>query len=107
MKVLGVILELNPPHNAHKYFIEKAKEQIKPDLTIAIISCNFAQRGEISIISKYEKTKAALNLGADLVIELPVFATLNSAELFGYYAVKILNDFKITDLAFGDRKSVV
>jgi predicted nucleotidyltransferase len=101
MKVLGVILELNPPHNAHKYFIEKAKMQIKPNLTIAIISCNFAQRGEISIISKYEKTKAALNLGADLVIELPVFATLNSAELFGYYAVKILNDFKITDLAFG------
>lgn len=101
MKVLGVILELNPPHNAHKYFIEKAKIQVQPDLTIAIISCNFAQRGEISIISKYEKTKAALNLGADLVIELPVFATLNSAELFGYYAVKILNDFKITDLAFG------
>jgi len=101
MKILGVILELNPPHNAHKYFIEKAKMQVKPDLTIAIISCNFAQRGEISIISKYEKTKAALNLGADLVIELPVFATLNSAELFGYYAVKILNDFKITDLAFG------
>ena len=101
MKVLGVILELNPPHNAHKYFIEKAKMQVKPDLTIAIISCNFAQRGEISIISKYEKTKAALNLGADLVIELPVFATLNSAELFGYYAVKILNNFKITDLAFG------
>ena len=101
MKILGVILELNPPHNAHKYFIEKAKMQIKPNLTIAIISCNFAQRGEISIISKYEKTKAALNLGADLVIELPVFATLNSAELFGYYAVKILNNFKITDLAFG------
>lgn len=101
MKILGVILELNPPHNAHKYFIEKAKIQVQPDLTIAIISCNFAQRGEISIISKYEKTKAALNLGADLVIELPVFATLNSAELFGYYAVKILNDFKITDLAFG------
>jgi len=101
MKILGVILELNPPHNAHKYFIEKAKMQVKPDLTIAIISCNFAQRGEISIISKYEKTKAALNLGADLVIELPVFATLNSAELFGYYAVKILNNFKITDLAFG------
>lgn len=101
MKILGVILELNPPHNAHKYFIEKAKMQVQPDLTIAIISCNFAQRGEISIISKYEKTKAALNLGADLVIELPVFATLNSAELFGYYAVKILNDFKITDLAFG------
>ncbi|HQM18094.1 MAG TPA: nucleotidyltransferase family protein, partial [Bacilli bacterium] len=68
MKVLGVILELNPPHNAHKYFIEQAKMQIKPNLTIAIISCNFAQRGEISIISKYEKTKAALNLGADLVI---------------------------------------
>ena len=101
MKILGVILELNPPHNAHKYFIEKAKMQVQPDLTIAIISCNFAQRGEISIISKYEKTKAALNLGADLVIELPVFCTLNSAELFGYYAVKILNDFKITDLAFG------
>ena len=26
-KVLGLVLELNPYHNGHKYFIEKAKEE--------------------------------------------------------------------------------
>lgn len=100
-KILGLILELNPPHNGHKYFIEQAIKEVKPDLTIAIISGNICQRGEFSVISKYDKTKVLLDLGIDLVLELPICYAINSADLFSYYSVLILNKFKITDLAFG------
>ncbi|MDD2258785.1 MAG: nucleotidyltransferase family protein [Bacilli bacterium] len=100
-KVLGLILELNPPHNGHKYFIDKAIKEVKPDYTIAIISGNICQRGELSVISKYDKTKLLLDLGIDVVLELPIVYTINSADLFSYYSIYILNKFGITDLAFG------
>ena len=59
-KVLGLILELNPYHNGHKYFIDKAKEMINPDITIAIISSSFMMRGDPMIMDKFEKTKILL-----------------------------------------------
>ena len=46
-KVLGLILELNPFHNGHKYFIEQAKKEVNPDITIAIITSSFSMRGEV------------------------------------------------------------
>ena len=66
-KVLGLVLEINPPHNGHKYFIENAIKEVNPDYTIAIISGNICQRGEFSVMSKYDKTKILLDLGIDLV----------------------------------------
>lgn len=100
-KVLGLVLELNPPHNGHKYFIDKAIKEVNPDYTIAIISGNICQRGELSVMSKYDKTKVLLDLRIDLVLELPIVYTINSADLFSYYSVLLLNKFNITDLAFG------
>ena len=58
-KVLGLILELNPFHLGHKYFIDKVIEEIKPDLTVAIISSSFTMRADVSILDKFEKTKYA------------------------------------------------
>lgn len=101
MKILGLILELNPFHNGHKYFIEKAIEEIKPDLVIAIISGSFTMRGEISVLDKSEKTKLCLNNKIDIVLELPFVYAVNSSDYFANYAIKILNEFKITHLAFG------
>lgn len=100
-KVLGLVLEINPPHNGHKYFIENAIKEVNPDYTIAIISGNICQRGEFSVMSKYDKTKILLDLGIDLVLELPIVYAINSADLFSYYSLYILNQFNITDLAFG------
>lgn len=101
MKVLGLILELNPFHNGHKYFIEKAIEEIKPDLVIAIISGSFTMRGEISVLDKSEKTKLCLNNKIDIILELPFIYAVNSSDYFAHYAIKILNELKITHLAFG------
>ena len=56
MNILGLILELNPFHNGHKYFIEKAIEETQADLVIAVVSSSFTMRGEISVLDKAEKT---------------------------------------------------
>lgn len=101
MKVLGLILEINPLHNGHVYFIKKAIEEIKPDYTICVISTNFTSRGEISVINKFDKTKYLLDLGIDLVLENPFIGYNCSADYFAYNSINILNKFKVTDIAFG------
>lgn len=100
-KILGLVLELNPFHNGHYYFLKEAKKRVNPELTIAVISGNYTMRGDVSVIDKFTKTRLALAAGIDLVFELPFLSAINSADYFGYNAVKILSDLKITNLAFG------
>lgn len=101
MKVLGLILEINPFHNGHQHFINEAIKKCNPDIVIAVTSTSFTMRGEVSIISKFDKTNILLDNNVDLVVELPVSKTLNSADYFADATVNILNKFGITDLAFG------
>lgn len=100
-KVLGIILELNPLHNGHKYFIDTAKSLVNPDVTVAIISTNFTMRGEINVINKFDRTKMLLDLGIDIVLELPFNLGVLSADYFAYNSINSLNKLQITDLAFG------
>ena len=50
MKILGIIVEYNPFHTGHLYHLQKAKEMVKPDLTIAIMSGNYVQRDQKSVV---------------------------------------------------------
>lgn len=100
-KILGLILELNPPHNGHKYFIEEAKKIVNPDVTVAVISTNFSMRGDIMVLNKFQRTQIAIKLGVDIVLELPTIFSLNSADLFCYNAISILNSISVTDICFG------
>ena len=101
-KVLGIIAEYNPFHNGHLYHITKSKELVNPDYTVCIISGNFVQRGNVSIIDKWSKAEMALNAGANLVIELPTIYSISSAENFSEGAIKILDSFNLdTVLSFG------
>ena len=71
MKSVGIICEYNPLHNGHLYHLKKIKEKF-PDYTVVLVlSPTFSQRGEASIINKWDKTKLSLDNGVDLVIELP------------------------------------
>lgn len=101
MKVTGIIVEYNPFHNGHKYHIEQARSLTNPDVLVAVCSGNYNQRGDISIINKYEKTKAALDNGVDLVVELPYIYTTQNAYVFGSNAVNILKQLKTNYLVFG------
>ena len=102
MKTLGIITELNPIHNGHTHLMQTAKEQTGADFVVLIISGDYVQRGIPAIIDKYERTRMALQNGADLVLELPVYYSLASAEFFARGAVSILDRLGIIDtLAFG------
>ena len=100
--VLGIICEYNPFHNGHLYQLEEAKKACNADFTIAVMSGNFTQRGDVALFDKWTRTEMALKNGIDLVIELPTVYATSSAENFADGAIKILNSLGIVDyLAFG------
>ena len=101
MRVLGVVVEFNPMHNGHHYFIEQAKKIVNPNITIAVMSSSFSMRGDAMVIDKWSRAKFALDYGIDIVLELPYLASVNSADYFCYNAIKTLSMFSITDIAFG------
>ena len=101
MKKLAIISEFNPFHNGHKYLIDKAKKITKADIAFSLMSGDFVQRGEASLIDKYSRADVALDNGFDLVIEMPNFISLQSAEFFSYKSIELLNKLKIDYLAFG------
>ena len=100
-KILAIIAEYNPFHNGHLYHLQKSKKDIKPNYSICIMSGNFCERGDTSIIDKWSKTEAALKCGFDMVIELPVLYSISSAENFAEGALKILEAFDDVTLSFG------
>ena len=101
-KVVGIIAEYNPFHNGHSYHIQNTKVLTGADFVVAVMTGNFTQRGNTSVVDKWEKTKMALNGGADLVIELPTIYSISSAENFANGAIKILNTLGIVDsISFG------
>lgn len=101
-KTVGIIAEYNPFHNGHLYHLQKAKQEANADYCIAVISGNFTQRGDTSIVNKWAKAYMAICGGADLVIELPTIYSVSSAENFANGAIKILDSLKIVDsFAFG------
>lgn len=100
MKVTGIIAEYNPFHKGHEYQLKFAKSI--SDAVIVIMSGSFVQRGDVAIFDKYIRTKIALEHGADLVLELPVVFSLNTAERFAFGGISILNQLNIVDfLLFG------
>lgn len=101
MKIIGVIAEYNPFHLGHLYQIKKIKEMYKDSLVIVIISTNFTQRGDISIINKWDKAKICLENDIDLVIEFPTLYATQSSDIFANAALRILNELQIDTLVFG------
>ena len=96
--VYGLISEFNPFHNGHKWLIEQVKGE--ENTVITVMSGSFVQRGDISIINKYDKARASLQNGVDLVIELPAVYSLANAEIFAKSAVSILDKTGVTDRLF-------
>lgn len=98
---IGIIAEYNPFHNGHIYHINKIKEMFPESRIILVMSGNFTQRGDASIINKWDKTSIALKNNIDLVVELPFEFACQSADIFAYGAVKILNYLNVDYLVFG------
>lgn len=98
---LCIISEYNPFHFGHLYHLNESISQTDTDFKVAIISGNFVQRGEPSIINKWEKAKVALSAGFDLVLELPTLYAISSAENFASGSIKIADQIGSNYISFG------
>ena len=98
MKIAAVIAEYNPFHNGHLLQLDTIRETIGADYIIVVMSGDFVQRGEPSIMDKYARCRVALACGADAVFELPVYFALGSAEYFAHGAVSLLDKLGVVDI---------
>ena len=101
MKITGVIAEYNPLHNGHVYHFNN----IKSDLKILILSSSYTMRGDLSIFDKFTKTRQALDLGYDLVLELPFVYAVERADIFAANAIDFLNLCKINEIIIGSENN--
>ncbi len=97
----GMITEFNPFHNGHRALIEQTRASGATHI-VAVMSGSFVQRGEPAILSKWQRTAAALQNGVDLVLELPIAYALSSAQRFAAGGVATLAATGVIDLlSFG------
>ena len=101
MHIIGLIAEYNPFHNGHLYQINKIKEMYPDSIIIAVVSSCFTQRGDVSILNKWNKTQIALDNNIDIVIELPFVYATQGSDIFAKGAITILEKMKIDTLVFG------
>ena len=67
--MVGIICEYNPFHNGHLYHLNKVKKLFPNEVITLVLVGNFLNRGDVSVINKWDKTKLALDYGIDLVVE--------------------------------------
>ena len=102
MIIAGIIAEYDPFHTGHKYHIEQTRMRCGADAVICIMSASFVQRGRPACFDKFARARAAAENGADIVLELPAAASLQSAEYFALGAVRRLAACGlITHISFG------
>lgn len=103
MKTAGIIAEYNPLHRGHTRLLEETRRLLGPDTAlVCVMSGNFVQRGDFALLRKHARAAAAVQSGADLVLELPLPWAVGSAERFAQGAVRTLAaSGLVTHLAFG------
>lgn len=106
MKKIGIIVEYNPLHNGHLYHFNNIPKN-SDDIIIAVMSSSLVNRGEISVFNKFDKTSLALEMGVDLIIELPSIFTIQSGEIFAKRAIEILNYVGVDSIYIGSENNNV
>ena len=101
MEIVGIICEYNPFHNGHLYHINKVKELFPDSLIVLVLNGYFLERGEVSVLTKEDKVKIALENGIDVVCELPFVFGSESADTFAEASTIILKYLGVTKLVFG------
>ncbi len=103
MTTVAIIAEYNPPHLGHAYLVKCVREHFGEDTrVIALMSGSYVQRGDIAICDGYARGEMALDLGVDLILELPFPYSLATAEKYATAAIRLLQKLGCVDyLAFG------
>ncbi|WP_127531849.1 nucleotidyltransferase [Paenibacillus kobensis] len=102
MRTVGIVVEYNPFHNGHLYHVQQSRKITGADAVVAVMSGHFLQRGEPALLDKWTRAEMALRGGCDLVLELPVAYSTQSAEWFARGAIATLDACGIVDaICFG------
>ena len=105
MKVIGIVAEYNPFHNGHRYQIDKVKELFPLSVIVVALSSHYTLRGEMSVLSKWDKTIISLKNRVDIVLEIPFVFSNQSADLFSYAAIRMLSEFGVDTIVFGSESA--
>lgn len=101
MKTAVITAEYNPFHKGHRWQLEQVRAAGASHVAV-VMSPDFTQRGTPAIFPKRLRAQAALENGADLVLELPVCYALAGAQRFAFGAVQLAAAMGCVDLlAFG------
>ena len=101
MDAVGLIVEYNPFHNGHKLHLDRAKKLSGAEVAIAVMSGDFLQRGEPALLNKWKRAEMALKNGVDIVVEMPVYFSNQSAEIFAEGGIRILDALGVATVVFG------
>ncbi|SBV96056.1 conserved hypothetical protein [uncultured Eubacteriales bacterium] len=103
MGTAGVVTEYNPFHTGHAHQLAETRKALgEGSALVCVMSGNFVQRGECSVLDKWSRSRCALQGGADLVLENPTPWAAASAETFARGAVGVLAATGVVDtLSFG------
>ena len=95
---IGIIAEFNPLHKGHEYILKRAGEY---GPVVCVLSGNFVQRGDTALAEKRTRALAALNCGADVVLELPVLWSMSTAQNFALGGISALKYAGCDKVIFG------
>ena len=101
MRSVGIIAEYNPFHNGHQYHLQQSLEMSGAEISIAVISGNFTQRGEPALLDKWTRAEIAVRNGVNLVVEMPFLFACNNAGYFARGGVEILENLGCDYISFG------
>lgn len=104
MLTVAIICEYNPFHLGHKEQIDAIRAQFTGESVciIALMSGSFVQRGGIAFLPPADRAEIAVDMGVDLVLELPYPWSMSGADYFAGGALAILEALGSIDyLCFG------
>ena len=100
MKLAAVICEYNPFHRGHAHHLAQTRLS-GYDGIVCIMDGHLTQRGQFAALSKWDRARAALLCGADVVVELPSLLACRSADAFARAGVAIARAMGADALSFG------
>jgi len=101
MNAVGLITEYNPFHNGHLHHLRESLRLAGAEISVAVMSGHFLQRGEAALADKWLRARTALAAGVDLVVEIPFPFACNSAPHFASGALRLLDALGASSLCFG------
>ncbi len=90
LKIIGITTEYNPFHNGHRWQLQAIRETFGNVPVVACMSGSIVQRGEIALADPWSRAAMAVHAGVDLVLLLPSWYSLHSADYFAAGAVNTL-----------------